>query len=280
MKVVTVYSHSMPKLSCPGGPEGKGLVISTVKLNKVVSVDPLKRQMTVESGITLRGLIVAAAANGLALPHSPYWQGMTLGGLIGTGSHGSSISGKGSAVHEYVVAKVVTFVEGDEDLLAAKVSLGVLGVLSQVTLQLEPMFKCSITNRLERDEGFEHMISAFASATEYGDITCYPSQCRVVFCDDNKVPITTNGKGQNDFTGFRPQPRLLIESLRTSEELLEATNNAGGECLLSKGQVMNLLESGLGLTLHTKIAHRRRGTCVGQGWFTLKQGCVAERIGR
>ncbi|KAK1300588.1 hypothetical protein QJS10_CPB13g00101 [Acorus calamus] len=104
------------------------------------------------------------------------------------------------------------------------------------------MFKRSITNRLERDEGFEHMISAFESATEYGDITWYPSQRRVVFRHDIKVPITTKGKGQNDFTGFRPQPRLLIESLRTSEELLEATDNAGGKCLLSKEQVMNLLE--------------------------------------
>ncbi|KAK1275151.1 hypothetical protein QJS04_geneDACA016022 [Acorus gramineus] len=263
MKVVTVYSHSMPKLSCPGGPEGKGLVISTVKLNKVVSVDPLKRQMTVESGITLRGLIDAAAANGLALPHSPYWQGVTLGGLIGTGSHGSSIFGKGAAVHEYVVgvrlvvpspvavngkfARVVSLVEGDEDLLAAKVSLGVLGVLSQVTLQLEPMFKRSITNRFERDEGFENRISSFASLTEYGDITWYPSQGKVVFRDDFKVPITTKGKGLNDFTAFRPQARLIVEGIRASEELLEATNNAGGKCVLAKGQVEALVQSGQGL---------------------------------
>ncbi|KAK1269285.1 hypothetical protein QJS04_geneDACA024087 [Acorus gramineus] len=269
MKVVTVYSHSIPKLSCPGGPDGEGLVISTENLNSVMDVDPLRVRMTVGGGITLRGLIDAAAENGLALPHSPYWEGMTLGGLIGTGSHGSSLSGKGPAVHEYVVgvrlvvpstsaggdgkyARVVGLVEGDEELLAAKVSLGVLGVISQVTLQLEPMFKRSITNRVEGDDGFENQIAAFGSMTEFGDITWYPSQGRVVFRDDFRVPITTKGIGLNDFTGFRAQPRLIIEGIRTTGTHCESlttytTHNPSGKCVLSKGQVTVLLESGLGL---------------------------------
>ncbi|MQM22595.1 hypothetical protein Taro_055650, partial [Colocasia esculenta] len=148
MKVVTTFAHSMPKLSCPGGPDGAGLVISTQKLNGVVAVDREANRMTFQSGIGLRTLIDAAAAEGLALPYTPYWQGISLGGLLATGSHGSSLFGKGSAVHEYVVgmrlvvptsapdaggryAKVVELAEGDADLLAAKVSLGVLGVVSQ-----------------------------------------------------------------------------------------------------------------------------------------------------
>lgn len=150
MKVVTVYSHSIPKLSCPGGPAGAGLVISTERLNKVVGVDLAASRMTFQAGITLRQLLDAAAARGLALPHTPYWQGITLGGLLATGSHGSSLFGRGSAVHERVAgvrlvvptsatvggyyAQVVDLGEGDDDLLAAKVSLGVLGVLSQVRL--------------------------------------------------------------------------------------------------------------------------------------------------
>ncbi|KAK1291689.1 hypothetical protein QJS10_CPB17g02601 [Acorus calamus] len=144
-------------------------------------------------------------------------------------------------------ARVVGLVEGDEDLLAAKVSLGVLGVISQVTLQLEPMFKRSITNRVEGDDGFENQITAFGSVTEFGDISWYPSQGRVIFRDDFKVPITTTGNGLNDFTGFRAQPRLLIEGIRTTEELLEVTHNPSGKCVLSKGQVAVLLESGFGL---------------------------------
>ncbi|KAG9449559.1 hypothetical protein H6P81_009524 [Aristolochia fimbriata] len=263
MKAVTVYSHSIPKLSCPGGPAGEGLVISTGRMNRTVSVDAATRRMTVEAGMKLRALIDAAARFGLAVPHSPYWQGMTIGGLIGTGSHGSSVFGKGSAVHEYVVgvrlvvptaepvngyyARVVELGEGDTDLLAAKVSLGVLGVISQITLQLEPMFKRNITNRVEKDAGFENKIVSFGEATQHGDITWYPSMRRVVYRDDFRVPVTTPGKGENDFTGFRPQVSLVITAARGLEVALEKTSNAGGKCVQSKLQVTTLLETGMGL---------------------------------
>nr|GMD95155.1 probable L-gulonolactone oxidase 6 [Ipomoea batatas] len=232
MKATTRFSQSIPKLACPGG--DNSVLISTKYLNQIVKVDKQNMTMTVDSGVTLQQLINEAAKVGLALPYTPYC----------TGAHGSTLRGLGSAVHDYVVciriatpatpeegyATVLQLEEGDPEINAARVSLGVLGVISQVTLKLEPMFKRSITYIGKDDANLGDEAVVFGSQHEFGDITWFPSEHRVLYRIDDRVPTNTPGDGLYDFLAFQTTDSVSLIEDRNAEEIQESRNDANGKC--------------------------------------------------
>ncbi|KAJ3676140.1 hypothetical protein LUZ60_003552 [Juncus effusus] len=221
MKVVTRFAHSIPKLACSGGSDR----------------DP-------------------------EYQHGPYWSGLTIGGLLSTGVHRSSLWGKGSAVHEYVVSlRLFTpapekqgfamgrvLKKGNPDLDAAEVSIGVLGVISQVTLQLEPMFKRSLTFSLKGDSDLAKLAATFAFQHEFADILWYPGHRKALYRLDDHVPVNTSGKGVYGFIGFRPTLTSAILANRIAEVALEAMKNAKGKCSDSKAATSAFAVIGYGLT--------------------------------
>jgi L-gulonolactone oxidase len=157
IKVATQYGHSAPKLACPGS--DSGVIISSKHYNSIVSIDKVGNTVTAQSGIIMSALIDGMAAEGLALTAAPLFAGVTLGGATANSVSGSSMWGKGGALHEYVVAMTLvtpaTAAEGfatvralgagDPDLNAAKVHLGVLGVVSTITLQVSEFLFLPVT---------------------------------------------------------------------------------------------------------------------------------------
>eukprot|EP00257_Ricinus_communis_P021780 XP_015581337.1 probable L-gulonolactone oxidase 6 [Ricinus communis] len=260
MKAATRYSHSIPKLVCPDGEDG--LLISTKYLNHVLSIDVRSMTMTVESGVTLRQIINEGANAGLALPYAPYWWGLTIGGLLSTGAHGSTLWGKGSSVHDYVVeltivspgepengyVKVRRLEERNSELNAAKVSLGVLGVISKVTLKLQPLFKRSITYVAKNDTDLGDQATTFGHQHEFADITWYPSQHKAIYRIDDRISSNISGNGLYNSIPFRPTPSLELLLIRHTEENQESLGDAEGKCISARLTSNVLFTSAYGLT--------------------------------
>jgi len=230
IKVATAYGHSIPKGACPGS--DSGVIISSRDYNQILRTDTVHNTVTAQSGITWRALLdgIASQAN-LTINVSPSFDAVTLGGAIANSVHGSSLWGKGGAVHEYVVgmtivtpasesegfAKVREIVSGDPDLNAAKVHLGVLGVVSTVTLQAEPLFKREVAMVIVKgDAGLTGAkILEIANGFQYGEVMWYPGLRQVVYKLDNRVSVSTPGDGRNDYLGLASQALPTVELART-----------------------------------------------------------------
>uniref|UniRef100_UPI002FC5B4B2 D-arabinono-1,4-lactone oxidase n=1 Tax=Ramlibacter sp. TaxID=1917967 RepID=UPI002FC5B4B2 len=125
-----------------------GTLVSLDRMSGIARIDKAAMTATVHAGTRLGHLARLLDAEGLALPNLPDIDAQTIAGAIATGTHGTGATLP--AVHDGVVgARLVTpagqVVElggpRDADALAAvRVSLGSLGVVSQLTLRVVPAF--------------------------------------------------------------------------------------------------------------------------------------------
>ncbi|MCO5610835.1 hypothetical protein L7F22_065077 [Adiantum nelumboides] len=181
--------------------------------------------------------------------------------MTSTGAHGSSMWGKGSGVHDYVVgmriivpaseeegfAKVVKVAEGNADLDAARLSLGVLGAISTVTFQLEPIFKRSVTLELREDYELDHAAHKLAKAHEFSALTWYRASSKMLVRVDDRVTVDTPGDGAYKFAIFDKMDVGIVESMRTVWEASEESQNDDPICKQEPILMNSQIDSGDGL---------------------------------
>ncbi len=123
-----------------------GVLMRLDRMNRVLAHDAASGRVRVQAGISLRKLNPELLALGLALPNLGDVDPQSVAGAISTGTHGTGgrLHGIAAAV---VGVQLVTaegeVVEIDEQhpwFGAARVSLGALGIISEVTLQCVPAF--------------------------------------------------------------------------------------------------------------------------------------------
>ncbi len=125
-----------------------GVLVSLEEWTGVESVDAAARRATIRAGTRLSALGEPLRAHGLALANQGDVDVQSLGGAIGTGTHGTgptlgSLSTQAVAVRLATAdGRVRTWGDDDGDRLdAARVSLGLFGVAIAYTLQLVPAYR-------------------------------------------------------------------------------------------------------------------------------------------
>ncbi|MFI7646670.1 D-arabinono-1,4-lactone oxidase [Micromonospora sp. NPDC049460] len=166
-------------------------------LDTGVRVDVDRRLVTVPAGITLCALNDLLAAHGLALPNLGDIDAQTIAGAISTGTHGTGAAY--GCLSTFVEA--LTLVTGTGEVLrcsadenpdvfaAARVSLGALGVLVEVTLRCVDAF---VLHAHERPAPLDAVLADLPTLVEghdHAEFYWFPYTDRVQVKTNDRVPV-------------------------------------------------------------------------------------------
>jgi L-gulonolactone oxidase len=134
---------------------GLETLIDITSYNKILSYNDVEHKVTVQSGVILGDLLEAIEAKGWCIPCLPDINTITIGGALATGTHGTS----GNLLCEYMTDCSMVLADGslkrinqkDELIDAVRVSLGVLGVMSEITFKCEPIYTLHVKEGPEDD---------------------------------------------------------------------------------------------------------------------------------
>ena len=122
-----------------------GTLLALHRMDRVVAVETATGLVRAQAGITLRALAEQLARHGLALENLGDIDAQTLGGALATATHGTgatlaNLSASVLALQLITAGGEVREVVDPPLLRAARVSVGALGIVTEVTLRCVPAF--------------------------------------------------------------------------------------------------------------------------------------------
>lgn len=151
--------------------------------------DPSAHTAVVGAGMVLRELGDALAELGLAMPNYGDVATQTIAGALGTGTHGSGRSLQnlaatlvgGTLVTADGEARIFTAETHPELTSALRVSMGALGVLATVNLQLQPTFMLTRREWCARHDDLLPRLNGLAEHNRNFDFYWYPRSDLIKF---------------------------------------------------------------------------------------------------
>ncbi|KAI9850826.1 MAG: D-arabinono-1,4-lactone oxidase [Thelocarpon superellum] len=144
--------HSPSDLSCTSS-----WLINLDDFSAVIAIDPPAHVIVIQSGIRLRDLGTELQKHGLAMPNLGSIDEQSIAGAIGTGTHGSSLS-HGILSQSVIGLRIMlangrtvscTAQQNPELFRAALVSLGALGIITEITFRAVPAFHIEWNQRIQ-----------------------------------------------------------------------------------------------------------------------------------
>jgi L-gulonolactone oxidase len=154
-----------------------GTLLSLERMDQVIDVSG--DRVRVQAGITLNELNRELLERSLAFPNLGDIDVQHLGGAIATGTHGTGAT-KRNLSAQVVAAQIVDGngdvqeVTGGDELLAARVSTGALGVVTEVTLQAVPAFRLRGVDDREPLEEVLASLDERVDANEHFELWSFP----------------------------------------------------------------------------------------------------------
>ncbi|PHH60663.1 hypothetical protein CDD82_2245 [Ophiocordyceps australis] len=182
--VTTGCGHSPSAMTCTSS-----WMMNLDRFNRLLSVDVTSRAVVVQSGIRLSSLCELLDDYGLAMANLGSINQQSLAGAMATGTHGSSL--RHGLLSEQVTGLRMTLASGqtvacsaDERpqlFRAAQLSLGALGIVTEVTLRVVPAFWLRWRQTIDADArllgSWEHEVW---TGSEYVRVWWFPYTRRAV----------------------------------------------------------------------------------------------------
>ena len=132
--------HSFTDIACTDG-----VMVDLAAMDALLDADPASGLVRVQSGISINALGEALEARGLALENQGDIDTQALAGALATATHGTglafgNLSSRVQSLRRVDGSGEVREIDGGDRLLAARVGLGALGIVTELTLRAVPLF--------------------------------------------------------------------------------------------------------------------------------------------
>lgn len=154
------------------------VMIDLSKMNQIIAVDRVHGLVTVQAGIVLSDLNTHLEAQGLSMPNLGDVTYQTLAGAVSTSTHGTGLQRTGLAAQidsfRLVTAagqSLVCSKQQNEDIFhCGRVSLGALGVITEMTLRVVPAFNL---RAVEQPMRIDYVLDNFSRLIDENDFLSF-----------------------------------------------------------------------------------------------------------